>query len=66
MGSSLVIHVASARVPRRAFFGAAALLFVTSAALTIGWASSMSSMDMLMPVDWTMSMTWMPMPGRTW
>ena len=66
MGSGVVILMASTRVPRRAFFSAAALLFATSAALTIGWAASMSPMDMPMPGGWTMSMMWMPMPGQTW
>ena len=41
----------------RAFFGASALLFVASAALTISWGGSMSAMDgMAMPGGWTMSM----------
>ena len=54
------------RAPRRAFLGAAALLFAASAALTILGCASMSTMgEMPMPGGWTMSMAWMPMPGRT-
>jgi predicted metal-binding membrane protein len=56
-------HIAS----ERAFFGVAALLFAVSAAVTIAWCASMSSMTgMPMPGGWTMSMTWMRMPGQTW
>jgi predicted metal-binding membrane protein len=51
----------------RAFFGVSALLFIASAVLTIVWCRSMSAMGgMLMPGGWTMSMTWMRMPGQTW
>lgn len=51
----------------RAFLLATALLFTASAALTIVWCSSMSTMGgMPMPGGWTMSMTWMRMPGQTW
>jgi predicted metal-binding membrane protein len=47
--------------------GAAALLFVASAAVTLVWGASMSAMGgMPMPGGWTMSMTWMRMPGRSW
>jgi predicted metal-binding membrane protein len=50
----------------RGFVGVAALLFVVSSALTIVLCSSMSAMGgMLMPGGWTMSMTWMRMPGQT-
>ena len=50
-----------------AFLGVSALLFATSAALTIAWCQSMSAMGgMPMPGGWTMSMTWMRMPGQTW
>jgi predicted metal-binding membrane protein len=46
---------------------AAALLFVASAALTIVLCTSMSAMGgMPMPGGWTMSMTWMRMPGQSW
>ncbi len=55
------------RASRLAFFGVSALLFVSSAALTIVWCASMSAMDgMTMPGGWTMSMAWMRMPGQTW
>ena len=43
----------------------AALVFAASAALTIAWCGSMSAMPgMEMPGGWTMSMTWMRMPGQ--
>jgi predicted metal-binding membrane protein len=46
---------------------ASALLFVASAAVTLCWGASMSAMGgMPMPGGWTMSMTWMRMPGQTW
>ena len=49
------------------FFGVSMLLFVASALITIAWSTSMSAMgEMLMPGDWSMSMTWMRMPGQTW
>ena len=51
----------------RAFSGVAALLFVASAAVTIVWCASMSSMrGMPMPGGWTMTMAWMRMPEQTW
>jgi predicted metal-binding membrane protein len=60
----------SLRASQRGFigvYGVSALLFVTSAALTIRWCASMSAMgDMPMPGGWTMSMAWMRMPGQTW
>jgi predicted metal-binding membrane protein len=50
-----------------AFFGISALLFATSAAVTIVWCASMSAMSgMPMPGGWTMSMAWMRMPEQTW
>jgi predicted metal-binding membrane protein len=55
--------------PRRvlAFFGVSALLFATSAVVTIGWSASMSARgEMPMPGGRTMSMAWMRMPGETW
>ena len=62
--SGVVIVVAR---PHRAFFAVSALLFVASAALTVGWCASMSAMgEMPMPGGWTMSMAWMRMPGQTW
>jgi predicted metal-binding membrane protein len=55
------------RSSRRAFFGAAALLFGASVAATIHWCGSMSATgEMPMPGGWTMSMAWMRMPGQTW
>lgn len=51
----------------RVFFAASAALFGISAVLTILGGASMSSMGtMPMPGGWTMSMTWMRMPGQTW
>jgi predicted metal-binding membrane protein len=50
-----------------AFLVVSALLFVASAAATVGWCASMSAMGgMPMPGGWTMSMAWMRMPGQTW
>ncbi len=50
-----------------AFWSLSALLFAASAVVTIVWCTSMSSMgEMPMPGGWTMSMTWMRMPGQTW
>jgi predicted metal-binding membrane protein len=57
----------SERSSHRAFFGVTAALFAGSAALTIAWCASMAAMGaMPMPGGWTMSMTWMRMPGQTW
>ena len=57
----------SERTSERLFFGALALIFAVSAAGTIVWCASMSEMGgMPMPGGWTMSMTWMRMPGQTW
>lgn len=51
----------------RVFFTASAALFGISAVLTIVGCASMSNMGtMPMPGGWTMSMTWMRMPGQTW
>lgn len=53
------------RTSGQTFFGASALLFVASTAVTIIWSVSMSTMSgMLMPGGWSMSMTWMP--GKDW
>jgi predicted metal-binding membrane protein len=55
------------RKPERAFLGISALVFAASAAVTVVWCSSMSAMPgMEMPGGWTMSMTWMRMPGQSW
>jgi predicted metal-binding membrane protein len=52
---------------QRTFLGVSALLFVVSTAVTILWCASMAAMPgMSMPGDWTMSMAWMRMPGRSW
>jgi predicted metal-binding membrane protein len=52
---------------RAGFCGVAALLFAMSAAVTVAWCASMSTMgEMSMPGGWAMSMTWMRMPGQTW
>ncbi len=60
-------RMTSEQASQRVFLGVSALLFVASAATTIVWCASMSSMGgMPMPGGWTMSMTWMRMPGQTW
>ena len=57
----------SAVASQRAFLGTSALLFAAATAATISWCGSMSQMaGMPMPGDWTMSITWMRMPGQTW
>ncbi|HEX6832234.1 MAG TPA: DUF2182 domain-containing protein [Rudaea sp.] len=59
--------MSTAYITHRPFLGAAAMLFVASALLTIGWCRSMSTMHaMPMPGGWEMSMMWMRMPGRSW
>jgi predicted metal-binding membrane protein len=51
----------------RGFFGVSALLFGASAAVTVHWCGSMSSMgEVPMPGGWTLSMVWMRMPGQSW
>ena len=58
---------ASERTARRAFLGISASLFAITAVLTAVWCASMAAMpEMHMPGGWTMSMTWMAMPGQTW
>jgi predicted metal-binding membrane protein len=60
-------HEISRRHSGRAFLVVSALLFASSAAVTIVWCDSMSAMgEMPMPGGWTMSMAWMRMPGQTW
>ena len=57
----------SDRSPQRIFFGVSALIYLTTAVVTIVWCASMPAMgDMPMPGGWTMSMAWMRMPGQTW
>ena len=52
---------------RRVFLGVSAIVFAASAAMTIAWCASMSSMgEMEMPGGWTMSHLWMLMPGQSW
>jgi predicted metal-binding membrane protein len=52
---------------QRAFFGASALLFAVSAAVTIVRCASMSAMG-AMPLcgGWAMSTAWLRMPGQSW
>jgi predicted metal-binding membrane protein len=58
---------ASGRSSERAFYTVATLLFIASAAVTIVWCASMSSMHVMpMPGGWTMTMAWMRMPEQTW
>ena len=58
---------ASGRASQRTFLGVATLLFAASTTVTIAWCASMSEMGgMRMPGGWTMSMTWMLMPGQSW
>ncbi len=53
--------------PGRTFWAVSAALFVASAAGTVLWGASMSSMPaMPMPGGWAMSMAWMRMPDQTW
>lgn len=55
------------RASHHTFYGVSAMLFAATAMLTIVWCASMAAMGgMLMPGGWTMSMTWMRMPGQTW
>jgi len=55
------------RASQRAFFGWVGIVFAASVAMTIVWCESMSDMgEMAMPGGWSMSMTWMRMPGQTW
>ncbi|HEX5889592.1 MAG TPA: DUF2182 domain-containing protein [Pyrinomonadaceae bacterium] len=66
--NSLASHKCRSKdIPQRTFIAISTLLFVVSAAATIVWCASMSAMGgMPMPGGWTMSMTWMRMPGQTW
>ena len=52
---------------RRVFLGISAIVFAASAAMTIVWCRSMSSMgEMAMPGGWTMSHMWMRSPTQSW
>ena len=71
----LAAQLSKARLRRRVsegpsqqvFLAVSALLFAGSAALTVIWCGSMSSMgEMPMPGGWNMSMAWMRMPEQTW
>jgi len=65
--SRRVSALSESAASQRVFVGAAALLFLASATATVAWCTSMSLMGaMPMPGGWTMSMTWMRMPGQTW
>jgi predicted metal-binding membrane protein len=63
-GLEISQRIACDRRAAQLFFGASALIFVASAAITIVWCSEMSA-TMPMPGGWTMSMSWMRMPGET-
>jgi predicted metal-binding membrane protein len=66
-GLEISRRVAYERTSEKTFLGVSALLFAASAWVTIAWCASMLAMGgMPMPGGWTMSMTWMPMPGKTW
>jgi predicted metal-binding membrane protein len=55
------------RTSPSAFSTILALIFAASASPTIACSNSMSAMGgMPMPGGWTMSITWMMMPGQTW
>ena len=61
-GLSLPQHLS-----RRNFYRVLGLAFFLSATATVIWCNSMPAMpEMPMPGGWTMSMTWMRMPGETW
>lgn len=56
-------------IPRteRRFVGTAALVFAAAVLLSARWCAPMAAMPgMSMPGGWTMSMTWMHMPGQSW
>lgn len=63
----LAQQLACAGRSRQAFVVVSALLFASSATMTVIWCASMSTMgDLPMAGGWTMSMMWMPMCGQTW
>jgi predicted metal-binding membrane protein len=58
---------AGERISNRGFVAASALFFAGSTALTIVCCASMQAMPaMPMSGGWTLSMTWMCMPGQSW
>lgn len=70
------VHTSVAAAPRphgdagqaacRVFFAIGAVLFAAAAWVTIARCNGMSMAGMPMPGGWTMSMTWMRMPGQNW
>jgi predicted metal-binding membrane protein len=55
------------RLPHRAFHAVSGLAFGASLVATAAWSASMTAMGgMPMAGGWSMSMTWMRMPGQTW
>jgi predicted metal-binding membrane protein len=63
IGAQFVFNQAS----QRSIVGVSTLLFAVSAWVIVLCCNSMSAMgEMRMPGDWTMSMTWMRMPGQSW
>jgi len=65
-GREISQRMVSERASRRAFFGVSALLFVSSAAVTIHCCTMSAMGEMPMPGGWTMSMAWTRTPGQTW
>ena len=57
----------AAQAGGRGFIGAAALLFALSVLITTLWCAPMASMAARpMPGGWSLSMTWLRMPGQSW
>ena len=55
------------RASHRGFIATTALFFAVSSIATAVWCRSMGTMGtMEMPGGWTMSMSWMRMPGQSW
>ena len=66
-GLWVVRYKTSERNAEHSLLAVSSLLFAASTTLTIVWCAPMSQMsEMPMPGGWTMSMTWMRMPGQTW
>lgn len=61
---NITINVQTLRFPTAFIAGSATIFFIAIAA-TVHFCRSMAG-GMDMPSGWTMSMMWMPMPGRTW
>ncbi len=64
MERSAGLEVRAARAREWSFLAASALLFVACAAATVRGGAMAGGMRM--PGGWTLSMTWMRMPGRPW